>query len=261
MRHALILSVLVAAVAVPVGARAQEVHGTLLAAETGTPLPYGTVELLDSNLTPVATAYSDEEGRFGLLAPAPGRYSLLGSHLTAQPLISGPMDLVAGQVATVELRLALQPIELDSLLVSVRPEYRALVRKGFYRRAKTESGTFITPEQVEKWRPFRTTDLLRRIPGVQLLPDPNEINRYHITMSRTGMFMGSLSAGGGRRCEPKIIVDDGQMYDFNIDDLPAQDILAVEVYRSPIQVPARYGGFGNCGAVVIWTGHRPSSGG
>lgn len=237
---------------------AQEVHGTLVAAETGTLLPYGMVELLDHNLQPVATAYCDELARFALLAPGPGRYSLRGSHMTAQPLIAGPLDLIAGQVATVELALALQPIELDPLMVSVRPEYRQLVRKGFYQRAKTEFGTFVTPEQVEAWRPARTTDLLRRLPGIRLEVDPERIDRYRITMMRSGMFVGEVSAtGGGRRCSPRIIVDDAYLPDFNLDDLPAQDVFAVEVYRSPVQVPAQYsGGDYSCGVIVVWTGVR-----
>lgn len=241
---------------------AQEVHGTLIAAETGTLLPYGMVELLDNNLQPVATAYGDELARFALLAPGPGRYSLRGSHMTAQPLIAGPLDLVAGQVATVELALALQPIELDPMMVSVRPEYRQLVRKGFYERAKTEFGTFVTPEQVERWRPLRATDLLRRIPGVRLEPDPERVGRYRVSMTRAGMFVGEVTNGsGGRRCAPRVIVDDVELVDFNLDELPAQDIFAVEVYRSPVQVPAQYGGAGrNCGAIIVWTGIRIGGG-
>jgi hypothetical protein len=260
LRHPLIVPVLLALLAP--GLRAQEVRGTLIAAETGTILPFGVVELLDNNLQPVATAYSDELARFGVLAPGPGRYSLRGSHMTAQPIIAGPLDLVAGQVATVELRLALQPIELDPLMVSVRPEYRQLVRKGFYERAKTGFGTFVTPEQLEKWRPIRPTDLLRRLPGIRLETDPERVNRYVVTMTRAGMFVGEISAsGGGRRCVPRIIVDDAEMWDFNLDDLAAQDIFAMEVYRSPVQVPAQYAGSGqNCGVIVVWTGIRPRTG-
>lgn len=259
MRHALILVVLAGVNLPPL--LGQEVHGTLLAAETVTPLPYGLVELLDNNLRPVATAYADELGRFALLAPGPGRYSLRGSHMTAQPLIAGPLDLAEDQVATVELTLALQPIELDPLMVTVRPEYRQLVRKGFYERARTEFGTFVTPEQVDAWRPNRVTDLLRRLPGIRMEQHPSRINRYLVTMNRAGMFMGELGAGGGRRCVPRIIVDDVTMVDFDVDDLPAQDVFAVEVYRSPVQVPAQYGGVGgSCGVIVIWTGHRPEGG-
>ena len=260
MRHALILLVLAGVITSPL--LGQEVHGTLIAAETGTILPYGMVELLDNNLQSVATAYGDEMGRFALVAPGPGRYSLRGSHMTAQPLIAGPLDLVVGQVATVELTLALQPIELDPLMVSVRPEYRQLVRKGFYERAKSGLGTFVTPEQVEKWRPIRATDLLRRLPGIRLEANPERVNRYFVTMTRAGMFTGELGAGGGRRCVPRIIVDDAYYPDFDLDDLPAQDIFAVEVYRSPVQVPVQYGGAAySCGAIVVWTGIRPEGGG
>jgi hypothetical protein len=237
---------------------AQEIRGVLAAAETGTVLPYGTVELLDENLRSVAVATGDVFGEFVLIAPGPGRYSLRGSHMTAKPLIAGPVELAVGQVVTLALSLPLQPIELDPLMVSVRPEYRRLVRNGFYERAKSGLGTFVSPEQVDRWRPTRTTDLLRRIPGVRLQPHPQWPSRVIITMTRSGMFAGGLGAGGGgRRCAPRIIVDDVELLDFDLDQLPAQDIFALEVYRSAIQVPPRYGGQGAaCGAIVVWTGER-----
>ena len=180
----------------PAPLTSQEIHGVLAAAETGTILPYGTVELLDANFQSVAIAYGDVFGEFVLLAPGPGRYSLRGSHMTAQPLISGPVELAEGQVVTLALSLALQPIELDPLMVSVRPEYRRLVRNGFYERARSGLGTFISPEQVDRWRPLRTTDLLRRLPGVRLEPHPQWPARMMITMTRSGMFPGQIGAGG-----------------------------------------------------------------
>ena len=242
----------------PAPLSSQEIHGVLAAAETGTILPYGMVELLDANFQRVAVAQCDVLGAFVLVAPGPGRFSLRGSHMTAQPLISGPVDLAEGQVVTLALSLALQPIELDPLMVSVRPEYRRLVRNGFYERAKSGLGTFISPEQVDRWRPMRTTDLLRRLPGVRLEPHPQWPARMMITMTRSGMFAGQIAAGGGgRRCVPRILVDEVEMLDFDLDHLPAQDIFALEVYRSPIQVPPRYGGQGaTCGAIVVWTGER-----
>lgn len=243
----------------PPGLGAQEIRGILAAAETETGLPYGTVELLDENFRVVATAYTDILGEFALVAPRPGRYALRGSHMTAQPLISQAVDLAEGQVETVVFSLALQPIELDPLMVTVRPEYRRLVRNGFYERAQTGLGTFVTPEIVERVRPMRTTDLLRRIPGVRLEPHPQWPSRWIVTMARSAGFTGGMTpTGGGRRCIPRVFVDDAELRDFDLDDLPAQDIFALEVYRSALQAPPRYGGAGSqCGVIVVWTGIRP----
>jgi len=143
-------------------------------------------------------------------------------------------------------------------MVTVRPEYRPLVRNGFYDRAKGGLGTFVTPDQIERANPLRTTDLLRRIPGVRLEPHPEWPARWIVTMTRSGMFPGGISAGGGgRRCTPRVIVDDVEMLDFDVDELATQNVFALEVYRSPVQVPPQYGGMGySCGVIVIWTGMR-----
>ena len=194
------------AVAATAPIRAQEIHGTLVAAETATPLPFGVVELLDDNLRSVATAYTDELGRFGLLAPGPGRYALRGQHMSAQPLISEQVYIAEGQVVVLEFALALQPIELDPILVSVRPEYRQLVRNGFYDRAKSGLGSFITPEQIDRANPWRPTDLLRRIPGVRVEPDQTRLGHYVISMSRSLQSLGSLGQGDFGRCRPQVML-------------------------------------------------------
>lgn len=243
---------------VPHTAAAQTIRGVLVAHETGTILPFGMVELLNQDLRAVVATQADVMGRFDLVAPGPGRYALRGSHLTAQPLITEAVELAEGQVVELVLSLALQPIELDPLMVTVRPEYRPLVRNGFYDRARSGLGTFVTPEQIERVNPLRTTDLLRRIPGVRLEPHPQWGARWIVTMTRSGMFPGQISAGGGgRRCLPRVIVDDVEMVDFDVDDLATQNVFALEVYRSPVQVPPQYGGPGYaCGVIVVWTGMR-----
>ena len=252
-RFAVVLSLFAVMLATSTGS-AQQVQGTLLAAETGTILPFGVVELLTDDFTVVATVTADIVGNFHLVAPAPGAYALRGSHLNTHPIISAGLELSAGQLVTVELALSLNPIELDPLMVSVRPEYRQLVRKGFYQRAKSELGSFVTPEQVERWRPFVTSDLLRRMPGIRLEADGSFPGRYHIVMGRN-----APSLFGGR-CEPSIWVDDMYLPGYDLDQLPAQDLFAVEVYRSPLQTPQRYRGRRSCGAVVVWTGKRISGG-
>jgi len=169
--------------------------------------------------------------------------------MNAESLITGGVTLTLDQVVDVELALPLRPIELDPLLVSVRPERRFLVRNGFYERSKSALGTFITPELMERWRPFFPTDMLRRIPGVRLTPDPRWPSRYSITFTRAGIF--------GNNCGPKVFLDGVMMYGLDINDLPVEDIAAMEVYKSGLQTPPQYASGGSaCGAIVIWTGPR-----
>jgi outer membrane receptor for Fe3+-dicitrate len=174
--------------------------------------------------------------------------------MSAQPLISEQVDLAEGQVVVLEFALTLQPIEIDPILVSVRLEYRQLVRNGFYDRAKSGLGSFITPEQIERFKPWRPTDLLRRVPGVRLEPDQTRIGHYFISMTRTIQSLGSPNREG---CRPTVMLDGIYMSNFDIDVLPAQDIFALEVYRSPVEAPAQYAGPASaCGLILVWTGKR-----
>lgn len=238
-----------AALAQPCEVSAQVVRGRLISAEMEMPLSFGTIELLNTRLEVVASAFADALGRFEVSAPGPGSYALRGGHMNAEPLISAGVTLTLDQVVDVELALPLRPFELDPLLVSVRPERRFLVRNGFYERSRSALGTFITPELMERWRPFFPTDMLRRIPGVRLTPDPRWPTRFSITFSRAGLFMNN--------CQPKIFLDGVMMYGLYINDLPVEDIAAMEVYKSGLQTPPQYASGGSaCGAIVIWTGPR-----
>jgi hypothetical protein len=245
----LFLLITIALVACPRGVSSQAIRGTLIAADMGMPLSFGTVQLLDAQDNVVATAFSDALGEFVLRAPRAGTYSVRGEHMSADPLITTGVQLRLGQVITVALTLPLSPIELEEVVVSVSPERRFLVGNGFYERAATMPGTFITPEIMQQWQPYRPSDLFRRMPGVEMMPDPVRSDRFAIRFNRTTGFAGL--------CRPKMVVDGVTVMDFNIDDLPAEVVAAVEVYKSALQTPPQFaGGMAACGVIVIWTGQR-----
>ena len=60
------------------------------------------------------------------------------------------------------------------------------------------------------------------------------------------------------RCMPEFIVDDQVMNDFG-PVTPIRDIIALELYTGPAEVPGEYAGRNaGCGVVVIWTRSGPT---
>ena len=102
-------------------------------------------------------------------------------------------------------------------------------------------GAFLTPEEIEEKSPQHTTDLLRGVPGVQV--GPYRFGRAPVNMSRARM-----------NCGPTYYVDGVVRKGLHLDDINRDDIVAMEIYRGPSEVPARFRfRGGNCGVIVVWT--------
>ena len=114
------------------------------------------------------------------------------------------------------------------------------------RRKSSGSGRFLGPEDLLKRPPFRTVDLFRNMPGVQVIPSGSG---DRVTMR------GSLKRG---RCTPSIWVDGAPI--VSSDDIefivPTDFVRAVEVYSSAMTAPAQFSGWSDCGVIVFWTGAR-----
>jgi hypothetical protein len=60
------------------------------------------------------------------------------------------------------------------------------------------------------------------------------------------------------RCLPEYVVDNQVMNDFG-PSTPIRDIIGLEVYTGPSEVPGEYAGrYAGCGVVVIWTRSGPT---
>jgi len=64
----------------------------------------------------------------------------------------------------------------------------------------------------------------------------------------------SRSTLPGRRCPILYYIDGVPARGYNIDDMPARDVEALEIYRGPSQVPVEFDRRNAmCGLIVIWT--------
>ncbi len=242
---------------VPAPARAQTLVGHVLDSLSGQPLPTAAVMLLDAKGNKVRYALSDSAGRFVLRAPRAGRYEVYVDQLSYEAFISDTLDLDKDAKFELLLRLVPTPVALDPMSVTVRRTEEQLTKVGFYRRESASIGYLMDPERVRDEHPFVVTDLLRQVPGVLL--EPTDGIGYIIAYrphGRISFMPGSWSPNG---CLMKVVVDGSvvtQDAGFSIDDVvPAQDVLAVEVYPNHgIGAPIQYRGTDSwCGVVLIWT--------
>jgi hypothetical protein len=107
-------------------------------------------------------------------------------------------------------------------------------------------GTFITRRDFERDNLRIATDILRRVPGVQIVP------------TRSGTAVQMMRGFGARRCVPQLYVHQTP-YSGNFDDFSPDDIEAIEVYVGISEIPPDLITLGRpvCAAIVIWTRQPP----
>ena len=116
----------------------------------------------------------------------------------------------------------------------------------FEQRRSMHRGTFITRKDFAKDNLRIATDILRRVPGLQIVP----------TRSGTAITMNRGAAA--RRCVPQLYVHQTP-YSGNFDDFTPDDIEALEVYVGISEIPPDLITMGRpiCAAIVIWTREPP----
>jgi len=204
-------------------------------------------QVRDSAGLPIASAHvaatgrytlSDSAGRFLLRALPAGRIAVTVRRLGFEP---GETTLVVVEGREQPLIVVLVALPLDLPAVTARAYATRLV--DFNRHRETGGGRYFDRAQIEKSHAQLTSDLLRRVPGVEMLTDQS--GRPVLRMRRSA-----------RGCPPDYWVDGIRAQGLGVDDLPIGDIEALEVYSGPAGLPPEYmNRLGNpgCGAIVIWT--------
>lgn len=262
-------------------ARAQEVRGHILEAESRKPVAGARVMLVRTDDTSGVVTISGEDGGFAVSARGGGVFRVEVARLGYRPQHEGPFTLAPEEALDLDVMLPVVPYTMDPVTVTAEVNARFLQEVGFYDRKRADFGHYITRDQIESRRASRPTDLLVAIPGVAIIPDPRSPGRVRLQMR------GTHPAEGGA-CAPRVYVDglviirgesrpvaagatakedeveraldgDPRTPEPSLDDVVNPDqIEAIEVYRSASQVPAEFGGTGvftRCGVVVIWTRH------
>ena len=202
-------------------------------------------EIASVEITIVGTpirVLTDAQGAFVLRRVPAGQATLRVRRLGFVPTT---FDIVVDSAFAPPLDVALKtlPIRLNTVEVrATRRVYSGYMAEFNRRRDSGLGGHFFTRAQIDSIRPYRTTDLLRRIPGISFTPAGSE------TLVRTR----------GQRCAPLMWVDGtpATAAYFDPDNINPRTIEGIEIYSGLATVPAALlgpGMRGACGVIAIWT--------
>ncbi len=269
--HRFVAGILVAVVA-PVAAAQRVVARTapkLVGVVTDTarqPLRGVQVSVAGTSLTTT----TDSAGRFVLTGLPAGPLRIAFRRLGFAPdTVRFDPRTFPGDSATAALRpLA---VRLAATIVTAPRAFESAKLAGFYRRRRAGRGQYLTRTEIEAFAPPDVASVLRRFHSLQLETTPSGF----LVVSTRGPALQNLRLAA---CAMRIGID-GQLMpsDFRIDEMPIDEVEAIEVYAGPASVPARFqtvvpgqdaisrdtalhgGGTSgieastSCGLVMIWT--------
>lgn len=226
-------------------AQAASVSGTVTDRTTGHPIVGARIIVLGDS----RSALTDSLGRYELRGMPAGT-----SQIT---VVVAPYPALSFVVALGELERFVRPVVLDSSAagraaqelppVGVSAPARVANYRlvGFERRRTTGRGQYLTETQIVESGAFNLPDAVKGMRGVT----------YECGGGR-GCFVRMSRAPA--RCLPEYIVDDQVLNDFG-PSTPIRDIIAIELYTGPTEVPAEYAGRNaGCGVIVLWTRSGPA---
>lgn len=232
---------------------------------SGAPVPYVSVIVAKGG-----RVVSNDSGT-AVMRLAPGQARLELRRVGFQPV---SVALNVARDTSIEVVMSHLPRELEATHVTATA-HDVLARRGFYDRLRDADrglvyGYFVTPEEIDARRPFRTSQLLERVPGVKMLGTggnnvtPVGMNDCRMTLyvdggrvtlagddsrarGSTGMSMQRLmgSGAGGGRVTPGGTLD---------DIVSVGSVTGIEIYPRGTRAPGMFQLLnGTCGIIAIWT--------
>lgn len=229
-----------------------QIRGTVRDRESGKALEGALTTLSPSS----QSTLTDADGRFSFQEVPPGDLLLKIEYL-GYGTVTDSNAVPSGHLVTVDVGLAVTPIELDPIQVEVEPLLISLALGGFYDRREGISGTFITQHQIASKHPTYTSDIFNNLPGVRII---GSIGLDRAVILRSGARL-SLS-GLPELCGPTVYLDGmlmerggpGSRSAFLDRIIRPDQIAGIEVYTNPATVPLQYKEVGSdCGVIVFWS--------
>ena len=227
--------------------------GTLTGTVTGenaTPLPQARIRIAGTD----PTVLSGKDGQFQLGSVTPG-HLVLEVRLLGYVAALRPLDVGAGETLHVNVVLASAPIPLKAVEVEAEPVRLVPAMRAFQQRRAHGNGHYFNRQEIARIQPRVITDVLRRVPGVQIQPVSSAFGSNDmVRMDRTTGVMG------GRPC-PVLFYVNGTPFpvtgDFSINQyVVPEDVIAIEVYAGTSQIPPEFQANllnARCGVIAIWT--------
>jgi hypothetical protein len=243
MRPTALLAALIGLAPISVDAQRATFVGTVTDSASGLPLQGTTVEVMEQQITTT----TDSSGAFRLDGVAGGHFTIQVRRLGYTPG-SLALELTVSRAVTVDLgtfSIAQSATELDLVVVEAERVNERLAQVGFLRRRQTETGTFLTHEDIEQLNPTQTSELLRRVPGF----------RVHVSGQVSSNRGVPSIRDGFSQCGVQYYVDDVHADGSDLNTIMPRAIAGMEIYTGSASIPPKYRVAGNpkCGVVLIWT--------
>jgi hypothetical protein len=225
--------------------------GTLtgrITAPDGTPIGRAQVAVRGTALKAVAAA----DGGFRL-ADVPAQTQTLDVRMLGYAPRALEVEVRAGQIVDVQVELITVALPLDAVEVTSDVVVSPAMR-GFYERRARGPGFFFTSDDIGRMQPRMLTDVLRRVPGLQVRP------------VRGGMGNNSSVQTRGSGCSMLFFMN-GVAFPLPNDQpidhyISPEEVIGVEVYSGSSEIPAQFNVSrfnSRCGVIVIWTRDGPAS--
>ncbi|MDH3271647.1 MAG: TonB-dependent receptor [Gemmatimonadota bacterium] len=238
MRSAAVL--LACAVSLPTSAWSQVIEGRV-SEERGRALGDVSVTVLGQA---GVSAISDGDGRFVLNQLPAGPLRIHFARLGYTP-VTATVDVYPGETTPLAVAMSPEAFEIDGIDVSVEGADPFLEVNGFFRRTQSGFGLQLPRSRLDELRMLLVSDAMRSLSGIRLRSD-----MYSGT--RVAAVRPAARRLDGQGCALTVYVDGVRTLDPNLNQVPPDWLIAMEVYRGA-ETPAEYRTSGNCGAVLLWT--------
>lgn len=209
---------------------------------TGAPVLGADVQVQNKE----AFSRTDSSGlfRFGTLEPGMVTFRVRRLGYSPQTF---EVTLHEGAVDSIVVKMSPSAALLDAMHsnAAVTLQYRAI--EDFYkRRAKGGGGYFFTRNDIESRHTSVLSEVLRIAPGVRITRPGRRTN---------GGLRFLWATTKSYDCPPQLWVDGRRVRSAEVDDYPAGDVEAVELYAGPATGPVQFSlnDMSTCGTILIWT--------
>jgi len=215
------------------------IEGQVVARLSHLPIPGAVVELAEPHLTAVV----DSGGRFGFPGLAAGTY-LLQIRAIGYAEAAWRLRVTDGRVLQHVFDLEPLVVKLPPVLVQGQKAEFGRRFADFERRRAGKMGFFITRQDIERLNASTLADVLVTARGV--------------TLDCSGGTCIARMSRAARGCEPQYFIDGVESTPYFARNTPPHDVLGLEIYRGPSELPAEFTGSNSgCGVIVIWTKASP----
>ena len=251
------------AAAAPVGAQKMSVlSGKVMTDSLEIPVLGAEITIKDVR----GSALSDSLGRFVFPNIPPGKQLVTVRRLGFSPITAvltfTPGDTLEGEFLLVTTAQRLRGVEIRGRNTTPRRIIE------FDERRKSGFGEFIGPEQLARMESRRTDDVLRLIPGPNIVRS-NVSSSAWVAMGRGAYTPGiyrldrmDINKGADpNKCYATVYIDGVAVFSalpgeqlFDINSVPPNEIHGIEYYGGAGSIPPQFPQKrGTCGVLVVWT--------